>query len=269
MNYPYPPPPPPPPSGSPLDLEINKAVAQGWTLVSRDQYHAVLNRGGHVRHTMHGIISLVTLGTWLWGWAAVTILGARQAMTLTMDAGGHVRRQGPKSRAPYLAGLAALFVVFVIIVSVLPDDDSGTTTAADPATTESSAPAKAVDKTPSPKAAAKPKPAPKPKAKPVVVRATDLIKEFQDSEFTADKKYKDKTLRVTDGVVASVDAQFFNDDKYDVSFDGGGDFEILSITCRSVADKYLDHLAPGQSVTVTGKFVDGGDLGVQMKSCDF
>lgn len=269
MNYPYPPPPPPPQSGSPLDLEINKALAQGWALVSRDQFHAVLSKGGNVRHTMHGIISLVTLGLWLWGWAAVAIVGARQAMTLTMDVAGNVRREGPKSRAPYLAGLAAAFVIFVIVVSVLPNDDSGPTTAADPAAAESGTPAKAVEQAPSPKAVAKPKPAPKPKAKPVMVRATDLIKEFEDSEFTADKKYKGKVLRVTDGVVASVDAQFFNDKKYDVSFDGGGDLEILTITCHGVADKYLDDLAPGQNVTVTGKFVDGGDLGVEMKSCDF
>lgn len=70
-------------------------------------------------------------------------------------------------------------------------------------------------------------------------------------------------------MVATIDAQIFNDDKYDVSFNGGEDFEFLTITCRSVADKYLDNLAPGQDVTVVGEFKDGGDLGVEMKSCDF
>jgi hypothetical protein len=109
----------------------------------------------------------------------------------------------------------------------------------------------------------------KPKAKPTVVSASDLIKEFEDSEFTADKKYKGKTLKITGGVVTSIDAQIFNDEKYDVSFNGGQDFEFLSITCQSVADKYLNNLAPGQEVTAVGEFKDGGDLGVVMKSCDF
>ena len=71
----------------------------------------------------------------------------------------------------------------------------------------------------------------------MAVSTEDLIKEFQDSEFTADKKYKGKTLKITGGVVSSIDAQIFDDDKYDVSFNSGREFEILSVNCRSVADK--------------------------------
>lgn len=267
MNYSYPPP-PPAATSTPLGMEINQAALAGWTIISRDTHSAVLAKGGKVRHVMHGIISLLTCGVWLWGWAIVAILGARQTMTLTMDASGQVTRQGPKSRTPYLAGVAGLFVVLAIIGAVsgggggdstATDDGDSTSQEAD---TQVAGPAKDAEK-----AAEKPKA--KPKAKPTVVSASDLIKEFQDSEFTADKKYKGKTLKITGGVVATIDAQIFNDDKYDVSFNGGEDFEFLTITCRSVADKYLDNLAPGQDVTVVGEFKDGGDLGVEMKSCDF
>lgn len=260
------PPPPAAPGITPLDQAIHKAATDGWTVVNRDSHNAVLNKGGKVRHVMHGIISLLTCGVWLWGWAIVAILGAKQMMTLSMDANGHVTQQGPKSRTPYLAGVAGLFVVLAIIAALTGGggDDSAATDTGGSAAQEAdaqaddAAPAKDEEKT-----------EPKPKAKPMEVAASDLIKEFQDSEFTADKKYKGKTLKITGGAVTSIDAQILNDENYDVSFNGGQDFEFLSITCSNVADKYLDTLEPGQDVTVVGKFDDGGDLGVVMKSCDF
>ncbi len=261
------PPPTAAPGVTPLDQAIHKAATEGWTVVNRDSHNAVLNKGGKVRHVMHGIISLLTCGVWLWGWAIVAILGAKQMMTLSMDANGHVTQQGPKSRTPYLAGVAGLFVVLAIIGAVsggggdsTAADDSGDSTAqeADAQADEAAAPAKDEEKAKS-----------KPKPKAIVIDASDLIKEFEDSEFKADKKYKGKTLKITGGHVFSIDAQVFNEDKYDVSIQGGGDFEILSINCRGVADKYLETLEPNQDVTVIGEFKDGGDLGVEMKSCDF
>lgn len=259
------PPPPAAPGVTPLDQAIHKAATDGWTVVNRDSHNAVLNKGGKVRHVMHGIISLLTCGVWLWGWAIVAILGAKQMMTLSMDANGHVTQQGPKSRSPYLAGVAGLFVVLAVIAALTGGggEDTTATNGGDSAAQEApveeaAAPAKDEEKA-----------KPKPKAKPMVVSTEDLIKEFQDSEFTADKKYKGKTLKITGGVVSSIDAQIFDDEKYDVSFDSGGEFEILSVNCRSVAAKYLDTLEPGQEVTVVGKFDDGGDLGIEMKSCDF
>lgn len=261
MNY------PPPPAANtgvtPLDQAIHKAATDGWTVVNRDSHNAVLNKGGKVRHVMHGIISLLTCGVWLWGWAIVAILGAKQVMTLSMDAGGNVTQQGPKSRTPYLAGVAGVFVVLAIIGSLTANggDDTTATDGGDAAAAPAegdAAPAKDEEKA-----------KPKPKAKPIVIDASDLIKEFEASEFKADKKYKGKTLKVTGGHVFSIDAQVFNDEKYDVSIQGGGDFEILSINCRGVADKYLEGLEPNQDVTVIGEFEDGGDLGIEMKSCDF
>ena len=266
MNYSYPPP-PPAASSTPLDMEINQAALAGWTIISRDTHSAVLAKGGKVRHVMHGIISLLTCGVWLWGWAIVAILGARQTMTLTMDAGGNVTRQGPKSRTPYLAGVAGLFVVLAIIGAVTSSGDDTSTAADTGDTTAQEADAPADDAAAPAKEEEKAKP--KPKAKPIVIDASDLIKEFEASEFKADKKYKGKTLKITGGHVFSIDAQIFNEEKYDVSIQGGGDFEILSINCRGVADKYLESLEPNQDVTVIGEFEDGGDLGIEMKSCDF
>lgn len=264
MNYP-----PPSPSSMPgpdpvqiLHNEISKAAASGWTVVSHQNGHAVLNRGGRVRHLMHGLISLFTCGIWLLGWAIVAILGARQIMTISVDEGGMVHRKDPKPRWPYVAGVVGAVAVVAILSAAL-GGGTDTSTASDSAEVAEGGAA------PADEAAAPATKKKEPKAKPIVVSAADLIKEFETSEFTADKKYKDKTLKITGGVVSSIDAQIFNDEKYDVSINGGGDYEILSITCASVSDKYLDKLEPGQKVTVTGKFKDGGDLGVEMKSCGF
>ena len=112
MNYP----PPPPASGvTPLDQEIHKAVAEGWTLANRDTHNAVLSKGGKVRHVMHAIISLLTCGVWLWGWAIVAILGTRQTMTLRTDENGAVHRQGPKPRWPWALGVVASFILVLSI----------------------------------------------------------------------------------------------------------------------------------------------------------
>lgn len=180
MNYPPPPPPPPPPPAptgpeQALSHAIASAVAAGWQFVSRTENTAILSRGGHVRHLMHGIISLLTCGLWLFGWAIVAILGARQVLTFTVDEMGVVHRQDPKSRAPYVAGVIGVFILLAIIGSVLPgSDDTDSTATADStesqaATTSdtSSAPAKA-------SAAAKPSAKPKPKPKPVWKVVTTL-----------------------------------------------------------------------------------------------
>lgn len=110
--------------------------------------------------------------------------------------------------------------------------------------------------------------APKPKPKKVLaVDAHKLVQEFEGSEFKADKKYDGKTLKITGGTVSSIDAQIWDEDKYDVSFADSDDF--WNITCENVKNKYLDVLSPGDDVTVVGKFKDGGDLGIQLKSCTF
>jgi hypothetical protein len=74
---------------------------------------------------MHGIISLLTCGVWLWGWAIVAILGARQVMTITVDQTGAVHRRGPKPRWPWVLGVVASFVLVLSIGAATGSETGG------------------------------------------------------------------------------------------------------------------------------------------------
>lgn len=97
----------------------------------------------------------------------------------------------------------------------------------------------------------------------VKVKASTLIKAFEENELKADKTYKGKTLEVT-GVVEKIDTDILDEDVYILSVAGGGDFEILTVNFRDVPEKQLDKLDTGDKVTVIGDFKDGGDLGVEI-----
>lgn len=98
------------------------------------------------------------------------------------------------------------------------------------------------------------------------VTAAQLLKDFEDNELKADGKYKGKTLKVT-GVVEEIDTDLFDDSKYLLRINGGGDFEFLSVTCHDMSTDVLSTLDAGKKVTVIGDFDDGGDLGVDLKNC--
>lgn len=155
-----------------------------------------------------------------------------------------------------VATAIAIPVALIAIAGASGDNEPSTDKPAVTATTDANSPK------------SQPK-AEKPAPKPIRVDHASLIKEFENSEFSADKKYKGKTLKITGGVVRSIDAQWLDDDKYDVSFGDGDEYAVWDITCENVSPKYLDTLAPGQDVKVTGKFVDGGDLGIRLKKCSF
>ena len=94
-----------------------------------------------------------------------------------------------------------------------------------------------------------------------------MLKEFEGNEASADAKYKGKVVEVT-GHVAKVDTEMFNDDKYVIRLDGGGDFAILSVNCNDVSSKQAVDVQADRTATVRGTFDDGGDLGVELKDCD-
>lgn len=100
----------------------------------------------------------------------------------------------------------------------------------------------------------------------VKVKATDLIKAFEENEFAADEKYKDKTLEIS-GVVNKVETELLDGDSYYLQIGGGGDFELLTVNCHDISKDELSKVSTGQPVTVIGEFDDGGSLGVEVKDC--
>lgn len=105
-----------------------------------------------------------------------------------------------------------------------------------------------------------------PKANPIAVNAKKLMKEFEDNELAADKKYKGKSVKVT-GVVNKIDTEVFDDSDYTVQLGGGGEYEILSVTAYDVPEDELSTIEKGQKLTLVCDFKDGGDLGVDLNHC--
>jgi hypothetical protein len=105
------------------------------------------------------------------------------------------------------------------------------------------------------------KPAP---VKAMPVQADKLVKEFERNELAADAKYDGKTLRVT-GRIDKIDTDVWDDEKYILRL--GKKWSFINVNCNDMPTDQLATLKQGQTVTVVGKFDDGGDLGVEVADC--
>jgi hypothetical protein len=111
-----------------------------------------------------------------------------------------------------------------------------------------------------------PKPKPKPKTKAVSVDAGQILAEFEGNEAAADAKYQGKTLKVT-GVVDKVDTEFWNNEEYTIQLSNGDEWALWTVNCNDMSGDEAAKVQAGSTVTVVGKFDDGGDLGVELKDC--
>lgn len=98
----------------------------------------------------------------------------------------------------------------------------------------------------------------------VDVSAKALLKAYQDNQVAADQRYKGKVLRIT-GVVDNVTNGIFGG--YDLQINGGGRYEIMSITCKFKEASQVASLSPGQRIVVSGKVDTGMTIGVNMRRC--
>jgi hypothetical protein len=102
------------------------------------------------------------------------------------------------------------------------------------------------------------------RVKAMNVQAAQLTKEFEQNELAADTKYEGKMLRIT-GRVDKIDTDVWDDEKYILRL--GGKWDIVGVNCNDMSTDELATLKQGQTVTVIGKFDDGGDLGVEVADC--
>lgn len=97
-------PPAPPPPGSPAAPDQTKSsdyrkkalaqavatkVAQGNRVESQADYQAVLVRGKKPNHTLHLILTIITLGTWGLVWIVVAILQKEHRTIIQVDEYGN------------------------------------------------------------------------------------------------------------------------------------------------------------------------------------
>jgi len=117
-------------------------------------------------------------------------------------------------------------------------DPRPTTTVTERTAAPASAPSKSKASA-QPSAATKatnPKATRKPASKIISVKASKIIKEFEDNEFAADNKYKGKTLKIT-GRVDKVDTELFDDSQYTLEL--GEEYELLSVSCYDIPNDQL------------------------------
>jgi hypothetical protein len=158
-------------------------------------------------------------------------------------------------------------IVLVIAVAIFGGGgDDADTTASDDTTTVTTTDESGDTETEAVEEVADEEPAKEAPVKAVNIRAAKLVKEFEKNELQADAKYKGKTLRIT-GVVAEVDTELLDDEKYYVSLGSGSKWEFLYVNCHDMSNDELATLKVGKHATVIGKFDDGGDLGVEVADC--
>lgn len=150
-------------------------------------------------------------------------------------------------------------VAVMIIGGIAGGDPKGSTddTAVSAADNSSSEEPKADKTTEAPK--------PKPKANVVKVSAEQMLKDYEDNELAADKKYEGKRIQVS-GTIDKIDSELFGND-YILRISNGDEYSFLTVNCNDMSKGELSTLTVGNDVTAIGGFDDGGDLGVELKKC--
>lgn len=76
-----------------LAQAVAREVASGGRVESQSPSQAIIVKGKPVNHTLHLILSLVTLSFWSWIWLFLAIKGGESRLILTVDDYGNVLRQ--------------------------------------------------------------------------------------------------------------------------------------------------------------------------------
>jgi hypothetical protein len=78
-----------------LARTLTSEIAQGARVESQADFQAVLVRGHRPNHTLHLILTLVTLGVWGLVWIGVSALGGEKRSMVAVDEFGNVNVQRP------------------------------------------------------------------------------------------------------------------------------------------------------------------------------
>lgn len=78
---------------SALAQMIANISAQGYRVESQQDFQAIIVKGKPINHPLHIIVSLLTLGFWLIGYAVIAATGGEKREMLQVDEWGNVSRQ--------------------------------------------------------------------------------------------------------------------------------------------------------------------------------
>jgi hypothetical protein len=72
---------------------IANVSAQGYRVESQQDYQAVIVRGKPINHPLHIIVSILTAGIWLIGYAVIAVTEGEKREIIQVDEWGNVSRQ--------------------------------------------------------------------------------------------------------------------------------------------------------------------------------
>jgi hypothetical protein len=76
-----------------LGRAIHTQVPQGARVESQGDYQAILVKGHRPNHMLHLVLTLVTLGLWLFVWLGVIAFGGEKRMSASVDEWGNTNIQ--------------------------------------------------------------------------------------------------------------------------------------------------------------------------------
>ena len=72
-----------------LALAISTEVSKGWRVESQSQIQAVLVKGKPINNTLHIILTVLTVGTWLLIYIPILLVNKRQTKIIRVDEFGN------------------------------------------------------------------------------------------------------------------------------------------------------------------------------------
>lgn len=76
-----------------LARQLSSMVTSGWRIESQSDYQAVTVAGKPVNHVLHLILSIVTVGLWLFIWLILSLAGGERRQLVTVDEFGNLAVQ--------------------------------------------------------------------------------------------------------------------------------------------------------------------------------
>ena len=76
-----------------LGRAIHTQVAQGARVESQGDYQAILVNGHRTNHVLHLVLTIVTLGLWVFVWLGIAAFGGEKRVSASVDEWGNTNLQ--------------------------------------------------------------------------------------------------------------------------------------------------------------------------------
>jgi len=68
-----------------LEVEVTRLTGAGWRIEERNEGSVTLTRGRKINHILHLLLSVVTVGVWMFVWAGLIAFSGKRTIRLYVD----------------------------------------------------------------------------------------------------------------------------------------------------------------------------------------